>query len=141
MKITSWNARGLNSPGKKRILKQHLTNFNSDIILLQETKLSLDEGSKLAKSLGLWQVVFLEARGASGGLGIIWNPKKVDVFSMEHNYNWMSVIVHSLKSDLKCILFNIYAPVSHSRKKVVWDEVNKDKSEFFFINTKLSLEN
>ena len=117
MKITSWNARGLNSPSKKRILKQHLTNFNSDIILLQETKLSLDEGSKLARSLGLWQVVFLEARGASGGLGIIWNPKKVDVFSMEHNYNWMSVIVHSLKLDLKFVLFHSYGPVSYSGKR------------------------
>ena len=75
MRITRWNARGLNAPSKKGLIKQNLNKFNSDIILIQETKLSLAEGSKLARSLGIWQFVFLEARVASGGLGILWNPK------------------------------------------------------------------
>lgn len=45
MKITTWNVRGLNAPNKKRILKLNINSFESDIILLQETKLNKTEGN------------------------------------------------------------------------------------------------
>ena len=61
MRITTWNARGLNAPSKKRLIKQYLNKFESDIILIQETKLSLNEGLKLERSLGVWKSSFLEA--------------------------------------------------------------------------------
>ena len=71
MRITSWNARGLNAPSKKILIKQYLKNFNSEIILIQETKLSHSEGCKLSTMLGIWESTFQEAIGASGGLGIV----------------------------------------------------------------------
>ena len=130
MRITSWNARGLNNPSKKRLIKQYLNKFSSNIIIIQETKLILDEGSKLARSLGIQQSTFIEARGASGGLGILWNPKKVVVLYLEHSYNWMCVNVQSLKSDLKFILVNIYGLVCQIGKKIVWDEVSSLFSKY-----------
>ena len=60
MKISSWNARGLNAPSKKRLIKQNLKTFNSEIILIQETKLNKNEGLKLNKVLGFWDSFFLE---------------------------------------------------------------------------------
>ena len=74
MKITTWNARGLNAPSKKCLLKHNLTLFNSDILLLQETKLNKEEGLKINQKLGKWTSVFQQSQGALGGLGIIWNP-------------------------------------------------------------------
>ena len=58
MKITTWNARGLNAPRKKRLLKHNLKIFESDIILVQEEKLNKVEGMKLDKMLGLWGSIF-----------------------------------------------------------------------------------
>ena len=58
MRITTWNARGLNAPSKKRLIKQYLKSFNSEIILIQEKNLNKSEGAKLNKSLGLWDSVF-----------------------------------------------------------------------------------
>ena len=52
MKITTWNVRGLNAPSKKCLLKRNLTLFNSDILLLQETKLNKEEGLKINQKLG-----------------------------------------------------------------------------------------
>ena len=58
MKLTTWNARGLNAPSKKRLLKHNLNAFNSNIILIQEAKLSKVEIDKFSKMLGIWRSVF-----------------------------------------------------------------------------------
>ena len=73
MKITTWNARGLNASSKKRLVKQFLKTFDFEIIIVQETKLSKDECTKLGKILGIWNSIFQESLGASGGLGVLWN--------------------------------------------------------------------
>ena len=67
MKITTWNARGLNAPIKKFLLKHNLKQFDSKIIMLQETKLNKEEGIKLGKKLGSWNINLHESRGASRG--------------------------------------------------------------------------
>ena len=100
MKITTWNARGLNSPSRKRLLKQNLKSFESDIIIVQETKLSKDEALKLDKILGIWGSFFQESAGVSGGLGVLWNPKKVSLSCLYQCSNWISASVKSLKSNL-----------------------------------------
>ena len=130
MKITSWNARGLNAPSKKRLIKQYLKSFNSDIILIQETKLNKLEGSKLSRMIGLWDSIFIEATGASGGLGIIWNSRKVAITYIRNNNNWLCACVQSLKSDTKFILINVYGPNNMIGKKAVWDELSTVITEF-----------
>ena len=79
---------------------------------------------KLNKMLGFWESFFLESAGASGGLGLIWNPRRVDIHCLEFSNNWICARVQNLKSDLKFILINIYGPISHLGKKIVWDELS-----------------
>ena len=43
----------------------------------------MDEGTKLDRSLGLWQSIYQAVNGSTGGLGVIWNPKKVDIVWLE----------------------------------------------------------
>ena len=71
MKITTWNARGLNASSKQRILYQNLKAFESKIIMIQETKLNKEEGIRLGNKLKRWDSFLQESRGASGGLGLI----------------------------------------------------------------------
>ena len=117
MKITTWNARGLNAPCKKRLVKLNLKSFDSDIILIQETKLNKDDAIKLDKMLGLWSSLFQEYVGASGGLGIFWNPRKVSLCCLYQCHNWISASIKSLKSDLQFILINVYGPINYGDKK------------------------
>lgn len=49
MKVSTWNARGLNASSKQRLLRQNLKAFESKIVMLQETKLNSEEGLKLGK--------------------------------------------------------------------------------------------
>jgi exonuclease III len=98
MKITTWNARGLNAPSKKRLLKNNLKQFEYEIIIIQETKIN-KEGLKLEKILGNWNIILHELRGASGGLGMIWNPRKVNLNSIQSNNSWMSSRIKSIKNN------------------------------------------
>ena len=124
MKITTLNVRGLNAPNKKIILKQNLNKFESNIILLQETKLNKIEGINLGKKLGNWSITLQEVVGASRGLGFIWNHRKVTVDILNVRNNWISGTVKSLKSNLKFILVNFYGPTSNLEKKETWEEIN-----------------
>ena len=71
MKITTWNARGLNAPSQKRLLKQNIKKFESEIILLQEIKLNKIDGINLGKQIGNWSIATKESTRASRGLGVI----------------------------------------------------------------------
>ena len=77
MKITTWNARGLNASSKQRLLYQNVKAFESEIIMLQEIKLNKDEGHRLENKMRRWKLYLQESKGALGGLGFIWNPRKV----------------------------------------------------------------
>ena len=76
MRITTWNARGLNAPSKKGLIKQYLSTFKSKIILIQETKLTLDEGTKLDRLLRVCQSTYQVENGSAGGLALSRIPKK-----------------------------------------------------------------
>ena len=124
MKITTWNARGLNAPSKKRLLKRNLTIFDSDIILIQETKLNRDEGMKLSQKLGRWKSELQHSQGASGGLGIIWNPRQISTELLSSQANWMGARINSSKTDLKIIIINVYGPTPTADKLAVWKEIS-----------------
>ena len=66
-----------------------------------------------------------ESVGASGGLGFIWNNRKVSLDILTSKNNWISGLAHSVKSDIKFILFNIYEPISDLEKKLVWNDISQ----------------
>ena len=68
--------------------------------------------------LGIWGSFFQESVGASGGLGVFWNPKKVLLSCLNHFPNCISSSVKSLKSNLQFILINVYGPISYMDKKM-----------------------
>lgn len=147
MKITTWNARGLNAPSKKRLLKKNLKVFEFESILLQETKLNKEEETKLEKKIGSWNIKLHESRGASRGLGFIWNPSKVSLDILNSNKNWLSSRVKSIKTNLQFILVNIYGPTYNTDKKLLWDEItlfinnhNKDLILLGDFNTILNID-
>ena len=79
--------------------------------MLQETKLNKEEGIKLDKKLGSQNVNLQESKGASGGLGMIQNPKKVILNILNSNNSWMSSRVRTLKTNIQFILVNIYGQI------------------------------
>jgi len=72
MKIISWNARGLNSQAKYRVLKRKIQCHKPEIMFLQETKCSSPNITNLCRKLGdHMEVLENESQGREGGLATI----------------------------------------------------------------------
>ena len=69
MKVISWNARGLNSQAKQRLLKRKVQREKPDIIFVQETKCASNIIDNVSKKLGK-QMKYMETAsyGWEGGL-------------------------------------------------------------------------
>lgn len=69
LKIVSWNARGLNDMGKKKIVKNQLLDWTADIVCLQEIKLEGDCQDHINQiGGGRWtRFAILEASGTRRG--------------------------------------------------------------------------
>ena len=79
MKIINWNTRGLGSRNKRRVVKDFLRSENPDVVMIQETK-KVKCNKRFVGSV--WTVrnkdwATLPACGASSGILIIWDSKKL----------------------------------------------------------------
>eukprot|EP00253_Pinus_taeda_P029669 PITA_29669 len=71
MKLISWNLRGLNSPGKLRMIKNMINHEQPQIFFLQETKCNSNTlGNILSRAWPSCHSIAVDASGALRGLAI-----------------------------------------------------------------------
>ncbi|KAJ9682600.1 hypothetical protein PVL29_018507 [Vitis rotundifolia] len=124
MKIISWNIRGLGSRKKRRVVKDFLRLQNPDVVMFQETKREVCDrrfvGSVWSVRNKEWAV--LPASGASGGILIIWDSKKMS--SEEVVVGSFSVSVKFLLNGSGSLwLSAVYGPNSPLIRKDFWVEM------------------
>eukprot|EP00253_Pinus_taeda_P008456 PITA_08456 len=97
-----------------------------DILLLQETKMEEPEFLQVSKKL--WKnsdASAVAARGASGGLGALWNGNIFSLVEKASNTHWeMLKMQHVTTKEILC-LFNVYVPVNAGEKKSCWDSLRQ----------------
>ncbi|KAJ9680326.1 hypothetical protein PVL29_019595 [Vitis rotundifolia] len=123
MKVISWNTGGLGSRNKRRV-KDFLRSENPDVVMIQETKtMKCDRrfvGSVWMVRNKEWAV--LPACGASGGILIIWDSKKLR--SEETVIGSFSVsIKFTLDGCGPLWISAVYGPNSPSLRKDFWVEL------------------
>ena len=117
MRITSWNIRGCSSALKIRLLRRRIEKEKSGIIFLQETKFSGKELTSIAHKI--WkgcESVAIDSKGVAGGLGILWNPREVNLSILLENSFSLSVDFHILGTRIKGFLTNVYGPLKAEHK-------------------------
>ena len=65
----------------------------------------------------------VSARGASGGLGTLWNGNKYSKIKEAFNTHWLLTKLQHIDTKEILCLFNVYAPVRAGEKKVCWDSI------------------
>ena len=111
MQITTCNIRGCNSALKKRLLKRRIDKEKSGIIFLQETKCSGEELANIAHKV--WkgcESIAIDARGAVGGLGILWNHRVVSLLGFLATNCTISADFHILGTRIRGFISNVYGP-------------------------------
>eukprot|EP00253_Pinus_taeda_P032784 PITA_32784 len=130
MKYISWNCRGLRSKLKEEAMKDIVRIYSPKIILIQETKLEdliLLQSSKVFWEKGHGRAV--SARGASGGIATFWNNVIYDLIQEKSSPHWLFTQLLHKDSGQHVSLFNIYAPVMPSEKKICWNSLQYFLSE------------
>ena len=61
--------------------------------------------------------VAISSRGASGGIGTLWNDKEFDVIAIKYSTHWILTQLRQKASNSLVSIFNIYAPNSIAEKK------------------------
>jgi len=90
MKIISWNCRGVGTLAKEEAMHSLIILESPDILLIQETK--LEDSAFLQASKKFWKkngAHAMSARGASGGLGALWNSNKFSLISESLYTHWI----------------------------------------------------
>jgi exonuclease III len=118
MKITSWNCRGLDNKKKEEALRDIIKAMRTNILLIQETKMSQQDSIKVLKNV--WrgsQGLTDNARGVSGGLCTLWNDSKIELICSDLCMHWIFTQLLYRESGQMVSLFNIYAPQHIEEKK------------------------
>jgi ribonuclease HI/exonuclease III len=130
MKFTSWNCRGLGSKKKEEALRDLIKSTRTDVLLIQETKMSQQDSIQTLKNA--WknsQGVADNARGASGGLCTMWNATKFDLLLTELRMHWTCTQLLHKDSGHSVSLFNIYVPQHIDEKRLCWQSLQEFLSE------------
>ena len=96
---------------KIHLLKRRIEKEKSGIIFLQETKCSEEELKSIARKI--WkgcETVATNAKGEAGGMGILWNPREVNLSGIVATPFSLSVYFHILGTRIKGFLTNVYGP-------------------------------
>ena len=121
MQYVSWNCRGLGSRLKEEAVKDIVRMYLSKILLIQETK--LEDLLLLQASKAFWhkgQGRAINARGAYGGIASFWDSSKYDLIHEECCPHWLLTKLLHKESGHQVSMFNLYAPVLTSEKKICW---------------------
>lgn len=109
MKLISWNVRGLNSPGKLRMIRSMIRQEQPQIVFLQETKCNNSIlGSILTKAWQGCNTVVVDELGAFGGLSIAWNTQKVLSSNLHASHNLIEATFHIIRTNIHGHMTNVY---------------------------------
>lgn len=125
MKFLTWNVRGCNAPDKRRLVKRGFDQVKLEVICIQETKLGREAAAYIFGVRQKWSGHFVDSDGASGGLGILWNPLAIHVEVVSSSKYWQMVKVISKTMNFSCFLVNVYGPTLAIEKCKLWEDVSR----------------
>ncbi|XP_057857632.1 uncharacterized protein LOC131066802 [Cryptomeria japonica] len=125
MKFLTWNVRGCNAPDKRCLIKRGFGQAKPKVICIHETKLGSEEAARFLGVKQRWSGFFVDSEGASGGLGILWNPQLVKVEAVSSSRYWQMAKVNSRIFNFSSFLINVYGPTKIADKCQLWEKISK----------------
>ena len=108
----------MGSKAKEEAIRNLIRTETLDILLVQETK--LEDTVFLHSSKKIWyksEARAISARGASGGIGTVWNMSKFVVLYEVRNTHWLLLKMQNLATKEIFCLYNVYSPTIAADKK------------------------
>ena len=106
-----------------------ITIHQPNILLIQETK--LEETAFLQTSKKFWKkkgATALSSRGASGGIGTLWDERKFEAMAIKNNTHWILTVLKQKDTNSLVSIINIYAPNSYGEKINCWNLLREERN-------------
>ena len=90
----------------------------------------MEEEVFLQVSLKFWNKrgkVAISSRGASGGIGTLWDDKKFEAIDIKYSTFWILTQLRQKDTNILVRIFNIYTPNSYAEKKC-WNLLREERS-------------
>lgn len=123
--IISWNLRGLGDVNKRVVLNSVLLKWRPDVVLLQETKLEIIT-DQLVREIWSRQDVgyhYFPSQGASGGMCILWDKNKLEVFDTLEASHTIACAFRSRTNQSECFVALVYGPQERKERRKLWREL------------------
>ena len=90
----------------------------------------MEEDVFLQVSLKFWKKrgkAATSSRGASEGIGTLWDDRKFDAVEIKHKPFWILTQLRQKDTNTLVSIFNIYAPNSYAEKKTCWNLLREER--------------
>lgn len=121
MNILSWNVQGAGSDGFRRAFMLLRHQYNPNIVVLCEPRISGSAADAFIKKSGFEHSFRVEAQGFSGGIWIMWD-RGLDIQILSYSKQFIHAEI-SLSGEKVWMTFVYGSPVSRRRKKL-WEALN-----------------
>lgn len=118
MNIITWNIRGAAGMDFRRAFHEIVAKYNSDVVILLETRTSGNRASSIIYTLGFDSYIKIDAMGFSGGIWLLWNPLNITIDPLASSFQELHCKVTVSNSSF--ILSAIYASPTYSLREKLW---------------------
>jgi exonuclease III len=117
--ILNWNARGLNNPARRQVVKDLVRDTKATIVAIQETKLELFDQQMVQETLGVNFVdhfAFLPSVGLSGGVLLAVSSEHYSIYAVEVGVHTITAVVSSTSRSVSWSITAVYGPQGEAEK-------------------------
>ena len=132
MIILSWNVRGLGSLDRRVKVKKVIRQYKASVVLIQETKLNSSNDSlvKQISGNGYFTWVGLNANGASRGILLRWDSRKLQMLDYWVGSFSISALIRDMELNKEWIISSIYGSTVSAARGNFWRELDLIRSNW-----------
>lgn len=123
MKILVWNCRGARRQGVVDAARALFQRFNPDLVILMETRTSVDGAVETIDQLMFHDQIIISAEGYAGGMWLLWNSNQVTLSQQRMSNRMVHAMIsfnHAAQPFMLSAVYNY--PQPHLQNQV-WDEL------------------
>ena len=108
----------MNSRGKQRHIKDKLKKEKPSIMILQETKILVQQHVEIIEKSNLpYQVIGQDAIGSAGGIAILWNPNEIIIDNWSSMSGTLTGLGRIVGTPQQVVITGVYGPPSSGRRE------------------------
>ena len=125
MNVLMWNCRGaLNADFKRRIFEM-VVNHHPAIMAITETRVNGERAKRIAEGLPFDGFYATDTIGYVGGLWLLWNKDKVEVFILSATEQEIHASMKVCNSNTSRLISSIYASPCLVERRILWSNLSK----------------